>query len=162
MSTNQSRKAQNRSYAKVQNQSRSGPKGQTRTFEIIGGPSIERLFDSLRYAYDPDGQIYVDFVVVKERLPIEDPDGGPPLNGIRPLKMSHVRIVALEHEDGSGCSFNLKGYARGVNGMFTSMISPFTAYYNSKTRKGTITFRHFTERNEDPGNYPSADEESGD
>jgi hypothetical protein len=55
------------------------------------------------------------------------------------LENQGLSAMVVKHEDGSGSSFNLRGYCKiKKRGEFFSTC--FKAYYNAKTRKGKISF----------------------
>jgi len=110
----------------------------TRSFDIVGGPCKDTLFDACKYAGNKDMRIAVDFKIAYGHT------GGGSL--VIYLPVSDIVILGIENEDGSGESFNLKGsltanldidkvYSSGVP---TTRYS-FKAYFSSKTRKGHIT-----------------------
>ena len=97
----------------------------TVTFEITDGPSRDTLFDSMKYNYET--RIPIEFKVIKNYS----------LLGIR-----DVEIHTIQHEDGTGFKFNLEGYLDvRVEGGY--IPRKFKAFYNAKTRKGTITLKKF-------------------
>lgn len=112
-----------------------------KTYDIIGGPSKDLLFDACKYAYNAlPTNIGLYFSVVKGyTTPVDNPGCAYVL-----MDISDIRIVGIEHEDGSGESFNLHGYCN-INekplaaGLLLKSYK-FKAYYNAKTRKGTISF----------------------
>ena len=109
-----------------------------RKFNIEAGPSRDLLFDSAKYAYDADAHVFIKFsVALGYTMPL-----GHPGCAYIPAKMVGTKIVAIEHEDGSGYSFNLQGYCEASLERYGDQVEPykFFAYYNAKTRKGTITF----------------------
>lgn len=106
-------------------------------YPIEDGPSADRILDSLKYAYDKRDRVHVDFKVAKSYTGPKDEPG----TMYQILPMGETKIVGVTHEDGSGSSFLLKGYARGVDGEPNTVTVPFDAYYNAKTRKGHITFK---------------------
>ena len=99
------------------------------TLDITNGPASDRIYDSMKYSYD-DSPIVIQFVV-----PLDE-DGSF-------ARISDMKIVTIQHKDGSGYSFNLGGFCdadlTSANGRY---ISPyrFQAYYNARTRKGKIRF----------------------
>ena len=90
--------------------------------EIISGPSRDKLFDALKYAYDKDAKFRIEFGF---RSPA--PHSVPTI----------TRLTSIEHEDGSGCSFNLEGYCT-LNGVSRR----FHAYYNTRRRGGYLVAEH--------------------
>ena len=111
---------------------------QVRYFDIIGGPNKDRLFDSCKYAFDKSAKISADFdVALGTTMPPEHPGAAYILMGINDIK-----VCSIEHEDGSGESFNLAGYCQ-ADLKLGEGYKPyrFSAYYNAKTRRGTISFQ---------------------
>ena len=93
------------------------------SIQIKSGPSREALFDALKYAFD------------KENPHAEEFSGFYGLEG-DPIRAAQMRvkmqIQSIQHEDGSGFSFILKGYTVGINRR-PGMIE---FYYNARTRTG--------------------------
>ena len=94
-----------------------------RSYEITSGPSKDRIFDSCKYLVHGYTSVNVAFEVM----------------GTVRLVVCGVQILGIEHDenDSGGDSFNLKGVAR--LGREDEALR-FTAYYNAKSRKGSITF----------------------
>lgn len=87
---------------------------------ITGGPSREELFDSLRL-YRPGSPYTVIFTVEKSTK-------------------YRIVITALEREDGSGQSWNFKGFVEYRHPM-DQRPKNVRGSYNSRTRRqGTIEF----------------------
>ncbi|MGI6612525.1 MAG: hypothetical protein ACOX0Z_03075 [Candidatus Nanosyncoccaceae bacterium] len=112
----------------------------TRTFSIEGGPNKDRLCDAFKYAYSEADTIDIDFsVVIGYTMPPSDPGCAYVL-----MPISDVKITSLQHEDGSGESFNIGGYCKAdlthSGGRRAPTVCRFEAYYNAKTRKGKISF----------------------
>lgn len=111
-----------------------------RHYEIEGGPNKDMLFDACKYAYDKHAKIPIDFAVA---LAYTRPKSDPGCIYIR-MKIANIVISGIEHEDGSGESFNLRGYCSAdletISGNATLIPYEFEAYYDSKRRKGHITF----------------------
>lgn len=110
------------------------------TYDILNGPSADRLFDACRYAYDDGVKIPIDFgIAIGYSMPRDDP--GCALVGAHSCGL---RIAGIEHEDGSGHSFNIKGYCTGFKkGPYSTPLYVnyrVQIYYSTKTRKGKITF----------------------
>lgn len=106
--------------------------------DITGGPSRDRLFDSCKYAQDSSSMVGLDFQVVEFYIGL--PSRGA-ITEYKQLDMREVRITGIEHEDGSGFKFNIKG--RCLARFRTDvMLIPyrFTAFYNTNSREGTISF----------------------
>jgi hypothetical protein len=112
-----------------------------KSFEIVAGPSRDMLFDACKYAYSKHAHVAVDFAVATGYTM---PRANPGCACIQ-MQISDVKICGIEHEDGSGESFNLHGYCKANLGSFgttKAVRKPyrFKAYYNARTRKGFITF----------------------
>lgn len=110
-----------------------------RLYEIMNGPSRDTLFDACKYAYAKNGKVTIDFVVA---VGYTMPEGHPGRAYI-PMKLTDIVIAGIEHEDGSGESFNLHGYCRAalnISKPYTYTYCRFRGYYNAKTRIGTISF----------------------
>ena len=110
-----------------------------RSYDIIAGPNKDALFDACKYAYNKSAKISIDFAVV---LGYTTPTDNPGCAYI-PMSLTDIKISGIEHEDGSGESFNLRGYCkadpcfRREDNMHYKSYE-FRAYYNSKSRKGRI------------------------
>jgi len=99
------------------------------SIRILVGPCSHTLFDACKYAYDqnirPDR---IAWFGIKDDDPKETD----------PFKL-WVRIISIEHEDGSGKSFNLKGYVSTSCEKLAYRGKRFEAYYNAgSTRHGEI------------------------
>ena len=95
-------------------------------YEIVAGPNKDVLFDACKYAYSKHAHVAVVFVVA---------------TGYTRMQISDIVICGIEHEDGSGESFNLHGYCKANMGSpGTTNAVRFESYYSTKTRKGLITF----------------------
>ena len=109
-----------------------------KSFEIINGPSRDTLFDAVKYAFDKSAIIPIQFDVTSNRAIVES---GQDYNSSTRAK--DLEIVYIEHEDGSGHSFNIYGRC-SIDAKFNSGYRviyeryKFRAYYNAKTRKGFI------------------------
>ena len=80
--------------------------------EIIDGPGVSELMAGFQFAYDKEQPRVCKFTLRNART------------------VFYAKIAGLEHEDGSGTSFNLEAY---VDGKFTDHF-----YYNARTRQGSI------------------------
>lgn len=106
-------------------------------FQIMNGPSADRLIDAFKYAYDETVKLPVLFVVALRLIDARS---------FVQMKVERFRITYIQHEDGSNHSFNVAGYCYAsslepVPGRDLPLVSyRFEAYYNSATRKGSIRF----------------------
>ncbi len=112
-------------------------------YQIEDGPSRDRLIDAFKYAYDKRGRIEIHFDVAIGYTGLRE----DPKTVYISADMDRLRILRLEHEDGSGRSFNIYGTCRAnltrLDGFATKMDMEtyrFVAYYNAANRKGTIRF----------------------
>ena len=91
---------------------------------IIGGPDKEMLFVCCQHAYGDSVSITAKFKITGEAAIAQIVD---------------AQICGIEHEDGSGHSFNLRGYCTAKLG---SDVVPepykFEAYYNTATNDGCL------------------------
>lgn len=104
-------------------------------YDIINGPGRDALFDAFKYAYDKTSVISVNFVVAISNIKTRSGESFK-------IKTKGFKISSLEHEDGSGYSFNLQGYCEADTRLGSQVHYEqynFKAYYNAKTRKGFIT-----------------------
>lgn len=107
-------------------------------FEIFNGPNKDMLFDACKYAYSKTVKFAIDFgVAVGYTMPRNHPGCA-----YIPMDMHDVMVRGIEHEDGSGESFNIHGVCRAVlcGTSDNAKLYKFKAYYNAKTRTGTIAF----------------------
>ena len=110
-----------------------------RVYDIVNGPNKDTIFDACKYAYVKDAQIPISFdIAAGYTIPKSEPGCD-----YIPLVAHNFKIISIENENGSGESFNLKGYCtikRHLDGSTVYEIYKFNAYYNTKRRKGTISF----------------------
>lgn len=101
-----------------------------KSYRILNGPNTDRLVDAFKYAYDkPFGCL----------LPLEfevEFDVDTTKTQICPF-----HVTSIEHEDGSGHSFNIKGSCLIPSLAETDLYKTvYTGYYNASTRKGWVKF----------------------
>ena len=109
-------------------------------FDILDGPSRSDIIHSFEYVYDKGSKIKVGFETTAPKVVKVNDSGVMCTETIYDLKapaLGDVRIISIEQDDGSGYSFNLRGYC-GLQREPHAEI-PFKASYDSKRRKGTIT-----------------------
>lgn len=114
-------------------------KTEEKYYEIVAGPNKDALFDVCKYACNKAAKLTVDFAVA---IGYTMPKNNPGCAYI-PMAITDIIIYGIEHEDGSGESFNLHGYCKAdLNSLGGNNVKPyrFKSYYNSKTRKGCIAF----------------------
>ena len=110
-----------------------------KSFEITNGPSRSDLFASCERCCDKNSNINIEFeIVLGYTMPKDHPGCANIL-----LQATDFKIAGIEHEDGSGNSFNIHGYCKANLEPYIGadlMPHQFMAYFNTKTRKGHITF----------------------
>ena len=106
-----------------------------RRYSIVGGPNRDTLFDNCKYSCQGNSRVGVGF-----SIPFDIPsDSGPQIYTYMLVK--DLKIRGIEHENGSGESFNLWGFCQADLydiGVFEEYR--FKAYYNSRKRQGWISF----------------------
>ncbi|MBR3164445.1 hypothetical protein IKF15_04075 [Candidatus Saccharibacteria bacterium] len=91
---------------------------------IVEGPSRDRIYDACKYAFDLGTEMRATFKSDRNENLV-------------------ITIVGIEHEDGSGNSFNIKGHLRRPRHSY-----PCRLYYNAKRRSGSINIDAATVTNE--------------
>jgi hypothetical protein len=122
-------------------------------FNIENGPSLDRLLDLFKYSYDEAAVIPANFVIAESyTCPLGDPGCAFTI-----LETKDIHIRAISHESGNDYSYELSGWcyvalgerkhaSKIENGIYVhstwrELVSAnFSAHYNTRTRKGTITF----------------------
>ncbi|MBR2587276.1 hypothetical protein IKE71_02790 [Candidatus Saccharibacteria bacterium] len=108
-----------------------------RYYDIMNGPSRDTLFDACKYAHTKDARIPINFSVAASYTATRSCHN----RAYVPMEMFSVNIFGIEHEDGSGDSFNLHGNCYvTLDTPKTYTLCRFYSYYNTKTRKGCICF----------------------
>lgn len=113
-----------------------------RLFEITNGPSKDALFDACKYAYSKTAKITIEpKIAVGCTMPLGPGCGCTYI----PMRIKDVVIVGIEHENDSGESFNLRGECQAELKSLDSKKAVYRPYkfkasYNTRTRKGTISF----------------------
>ena len=106
-------------------------------YAIVNGPNRDRLIDAFKYAYGSD-KVSANFAVAIDYRTIEESR-----NRVYALaQIERMTINTIQHEDGSGESFNLSGRCTACLERYggAKHYYKFEAYYNAKTRTGTIKF----------------------
>ena len=105
------------------------------TYEISTGPSRDAIIDHFKYLHDKDSNVKIEFFVIEG---LSMPEGDPGCAAVG-MDVDNWHIHTIQHEDGSGHSFNLEGWCcPKIKGK--RVYADFKAYYSARTRKGTITF----------------------
>lgn len=102
-----------------------------RTFSIESGPSADRLFDAVKYAYDEGAKVKVNFSIFKNELICPDDDSKLP-------KFLSFKLIGICHESGNNFAYILKGYTTLQEAKQRREV-PFEAFYDSRLRKGSLT-----------------------
>lgn len=117
-------------------------KSATNCYSIINGPSKSVLFDSCLYAYSTDANVHVNFSISQSC----SSHSNDAVKLYLPMQITDIVITGIQHEDGSGESFNLEGYCKvdidyhiRNDGVCRYRYRRFTAYYDTRSRKGTFT-----------------------
>ena len=109
----------------------------SKVFDILDGPDTLLLVNAFRYAFVPS--LYpVEFKIAVGYTTRDDVAGF----AYFPMDADSFQILGIEHEDGSGHSFNLHGTCKAsliLTGR-DKKSRRFKAYYNTVSRKGTISF----------------------
>ena len=108
-------------------------------YKIEDGPNRCTLFDSCKYSYDAYDKVQPRFLIALGYTDLPH----RPTAGVNAMCLKDVHICSIEHEDGSGYSFNLKGYCLADTRIVLRKEANYTpykfeAYYNARTRKGTF------------------------
>lgn len=111
----------------------------SKNFDIVDGPNRELLVDAFKYAYDENIRMPLRFSIVLSQHRNENS------NVYISAKTKAWRITSLQHEDGSGQSFNIEGFCKAyllpaypTFGEIAYLSYRFKAYYSTKTRRGQI------------------------
>ncbi len=107
-------------------------------YNIIDGPSRDKLFDSFKYAYDKGAKVPITFSICEGTTA---PSGHPGAAAVLKNVKDFV-ILAIRHEDGSGQSFVLSGHCKASVAGSGMQNVKFNAYYNTQRRNGTIHFHY--------------------
>lgn len=113
-------------------------KNKKETYPIEDGPCRELLFDALKYAYDKNVKVSIKFCITKQNNSSNTPEF---------FKVKNTRITGIDHEDGLGHSFIVKGYLEVCFGesICNDIVKEdythcrFVACYSTQTRRGRIT-----------------------
>ena len=97
------------------------------TLSIVDGPSRDLIFDSMKYAFE--SEIPIEFKIAREDSSL--------------IKTRDTEVHTIQHEDGSGHRFNLEGYLDIKIEGEGYLPRRFNAFYDTKTRRGSITFKRF-------------------
>lgn len=108
-------------------------------FDIVSGPNKDDLVKAFKDAFDKKTE--TDQVKFDIALGYIGTNNGKAYTN---MKSKDFKVTGIEHEDGSGHSFNLKGYCSadirfGVRDAVIYQPYKFEAYYNAETKKGYIT-----------------------
>ena len=111
-------------------------------YNIVNGPNKSVLFDSCQYCYSKDVKVHINFAIPQGY----SSHSNDAVKLYLPMQITDIAITGIQHEDASGESFNLEGYCKvdidyhiRNDGVCRYQYRRFTAYYNSKSRKGPFT-----------------------
>lgn len=109
-------------------------------YDIVAGPNRDALFDACKYASNKNVSFVVKFSIAVGYTAPKDDSGCAYI----PMDIKDIKILGIDHEDGSGHSFNLHGYCMADPESFgrpnkSYKQYKFKAYYNAKKREGRIT-----------------------
>jgi hypothetical protein len=108
----------------------------SRNYEIVNGPSRDTLFDACKYACTETAKITIDLsVAIAYTMPLDHPGCA-----CVPMDIHDVTIYGIEHDNGTGYCFILRGYCKAIlsEASKEAKLYKFEAHYNTKTRSGDI------------------------
>ncbi len=109
-------------------------------YKIVSGPHRDVLFDACKYACDGDVKcLSVPFVVAIGRTMPKDHPGSAYI----PMAIKDIKPFCVEHKDGSGQNFRLRGFCMANLNSYGRVDVPYRQYefkadYNAKDRTGRI------------------------
>ena len=107
------------------------------SYEIMSGPNRDLLFDACKYLFSKNAEVKITFdVAAGYTMPKSSPGCA-----YIPMPITDIRIIGIKHEDNSGESFMLYGDCKadlGRRALYKTYH--FEAWYDTKNRKGVITF----------------------
>ena len=99
-------------------------------YTLIDGPSVDRIWDAARYAFDKNSRVSLEFVT-------DTRTAGPIETSMRIVL--RPRILGVTHEDGSGDSLIITGTVQPLGALKGALTErQFKAYYKGRTRHGFI------------------------
>lgn len=106
-------------------------------YQILGGPCSHTLSDAWKYAYDEkiDGE-HIAYFSIKSPTDLDPRFKGKDFT-------LWVKITSLQHEDGSGKSFNLEGFVSKRCPIESLKGKRFEAYYNTASIRHGFIRIHF-------------------
>ena len=115
--------------------------GDSLVFEVMNGPSRDRIHSANMYAFDQNISIDLEFKVVFSKR--ENPAGGTTREF---MALKNVQILGVVHTDRTGYDFNIQGTCDAdiktpVGKCNTYRNFRFTMDYNSKLRIGTLRLK---------------------
>ena len=100
------------------------------TLPIVDGPNRDRLIDAFKYAYDQAATVVVSFTVLARSV-----------NGLLIMEeIKNATITAIQYNNSSECFIVFGFMPNTYNVGVPNLRLQFKAFYNTKDRKGTITF----------------------
>ena len=115
--------------------------GDSLVFEVMNGPSRDRIHNANMYAFDQNISIDLEFKVVFSKR--ENPAGGTTREF---MALKNVQILGVVHTDRTGYDFNIQGTCDAdvkspAGKCNTYRNFRFTMDYNSKLRIGTLRLK---------------------
>lgn len=115
--------------------------GDSLAFEVMNGPSRDRIHIANTYAFDRNMSIDLEFKVVFAKR--ENPAGGTTREF---MALKNVQILGVVHTDRTGYDFNIQGTCDAdvkspISKCNTYRDFRFSMDYNSKLRTGTLRLK---------------------
>lgn len=114
-------------------------KTEKRSFDIVSGPSLQVVLDSLKYGTNPEAKIPIEFKVA---LGYTAPPSEKTAAYV-PANIRHINVRGINREGFSEDSFKIYGVCEADLRMNQKIkfyrVYRFEALYNTKVRKGRIT-----------------------
>ena len=111
--------------------------GDSLAFEVMNGPSRDRIHIANMYAFDQNMSIDLEFKVVFAKR--ENPAGGTTRDF---MALKNLQIMGVVHTDRTGYDFNIQGTCDAdVNKCNTYRNFRFSMDYNAKLRTGSLRLK---------------------
>ena len=110
-----------------------------KSFDIISGPSLQTVLDSLKYGTNPEAKIPIEFkVALGYTAPPSEKNAA-----YVPANIRYINVRGINREDLSEDSFKIYGVCQADLRMNQKIkffkVYKFEALYNTRVRKGRIT-----------------------
>ena len=111
-------------------------------YSIFRGPTRDELFDSMKYQYDENANVGVEFLF-GSAFPLYFTEGQDYSESI--VKTKNIRINSISHMNISGHKFVIRGTMDARILPFSSYeLHPFNIIYDTKERTGSIRLKKLT------------------